>query len=227
MYRYLLGLPKDLVVYLSCFRPGPAPRLRRSSGAFTLIELLVVIVVIAILSGLLFSAGRAAIESAKAAACAGNLRTLGAAITSYSEDHNGCLPFGYCDTADGAEVWTTYILPYLPPGSQGSTGNNVLYCPSTSLNGTDLYQRNRATWDTDYTCNAYALKTFNESHLNRLSECGPTTILLYDGCGAGLPGAEVQYPRHNGGLNCLFADGHVDYLKAVPEDADSWEVPPP
>lgn len=57
--------------------------------AFTLIELLVVIVIIGILGGIIFSAVRGAIDSAKTMACMNNLRQIYVAIEMYAQDHDG------------------------------------------------------------------------------------------------------------------------------------------
>ncbi len=63
---------------------------RRSNGAaFTLVELLVVIAIISIVAALIFSAVKSARESAGAAKCLGNLRSLAEANGRYAGEHNG------------------------------------------------------------------------------------------------------------------------------------------
>src|SRR5438093_363400 len=65
---------------------------RRSPSGFTLIELLVVIAIIAILAALLLPALSQARESARAAACASNLRQLSVAVHLYAGDFEERLP---------------------------------------------------------------------------------------------------------------------------------------
>ena len=72
---------------------------KRSAGAatghvaFTLVELLVVVAVIAVLIALAFPALRSTIETSRRATCAGNLKTLAAAVLSYAGENNGFLPY--------------------------------------------------------------------------------------------------------------------------------------
>lgn len=78
-------------------------RSRDCRGGFSLIELLVVIVIVAILIALLLTGLRAARDSARRVSCSSNLRTLGFAVASYSQNNRERLPFAtrLVDVRDG------------------------------------------------------------------------------------------------------------------------------
>ncbi len=63
-------------------------------GGFTLIELLVVITIVSVLLAILSPALRQARDHARRAACASNLRQIGAAIYVYAHDFDDTIPFG-------------------------------------------------------------------------------------------------------------------------------------
>ncbi len=65
-----------------------------SARAFTLLELLVVMAVIALLVALLFPALGAAKRAGRRAACLSNLRQIGIAVLSYSDENDGLIPYG-------------------------------------------------------------------------------------------------------------------------------------
>lgn len=72
----------------------------RRDGAFTLIEVLVVIAIIALMVGLFFPALGAAREAARLHKCLANVRSIGQALTMYSDENKENFPFW-----SGWQVW--------------------------------------------------------------------------------------------------------------------------
>ena len=108
-----------------------------SSRAFTLVELLVAIAVVAGLAMLVVPAVDRGRESARAAACASNLRQLAAAALAYAGEHRGQFPWGM-QMADGAMACWDFVVgadgkPH--PGLvwdhvPGTGAGQVMQCPS-------------------------------------------------------------------------------------------------
>ena len=108
-----------------------------SRRAFTLVELLVAIAVLGVLAGLVVPAVERGRESARAAACAANLRQLAAAAIDYAGEHRGQFPWGmrleggemacwdFVVGADGA-ARPGLLWKHVP----GAGAGQVLQCPS-------------------------------------------------------------------------------------------------
>lgn len=193
---------------------------------FTLIELLVVIAIIAILAAILFPVFARAREKARQSSCLSNMKQLALAALQYSQDYDEVnlrlnigpsvsytLPNGTPYT--GYMLWHTIILPYCK-------NYQIMSCPSGS--GGEIYTGN-------YTgAGSYGLNTF-VSGVAIASINFPAETMLFgeasggdaynlDGDNGGLndemkgSSSFPTMPRHNGGINIAFCDGHTKWVQA-------------
>lgn len=116
---------------------------RSRRRGFTLIELLVVIAIIAILAAILVPAVTAALEKARRAMCASNLRQCCTSWVSFSVDHDGRINTG---AAHGGWLWD------LDRGVRDQMLNNyglardILYCPSNPEQNIDAHWNYTTTY---------------------------------------------------------------------------------
>jgi prepilin-type N-terminal cleavage/methylation domain-containing protein/prepilin-type processing-associated H-X9-DG protein len=202
----------------------------RTSRAFSLIELLVVIAIIAILAAMLLPALGRAKSRAHNTVCLNNLRQLGIAVRTYSEENNNRMP--------SAEILPTQPIDSTKPlpricdvlasyvGKTAGTNANtttVFKCPKDDVNLFSL-EGSSYEWNAelngrriDETKTAKIIMVWQENgapaqSTNMVLRFPPeTTPLLLD--------YEDFHPRlPKSGKNVGYMDGHVAVLDVLPEE---------
>jgi len=199
--------------------PGP-PR-----PAFTLIELLVVIAIIALLAAILFPVFESARDKARQTTCLSNMKQLGIAFLTYTQDYDeSCVPL-YSGGASNA-YWDANLAPYLQ-------NLDVLACPN------DSYRTYKPDLPRSYayvTNNGHGIGSAGNGLLTKVPS--PSTTFAFaeepgglaeqpgqNGGGAfesNAPGDgspctlltcqdSLSPPYHAGGWNYLFVDGHAKW----------------
>lgn len=206
---------------------------------FTLIELLVVIAIIAILAAILFPVFAKAREKARQSSCASNLKQLGLAFNSYSQDYDEYIPANTYtlpsnttaphDVKCGNNIswWPNYLEPYIKnKGIYVCPSGNSAGCPVTTtrsyaLNVTLVGCCGAGRKMAEVTKPAETvLMTDNGMHY--LFGAGGRWYGYYVGAPYGdAPADSVNWPdnwtwvayRHNDGHNVLWVDGHVKWMR--------------
>jgi len=196
--------------------------MKKQSG-FTLIELLVVIAIIAILAAILFPVFAKAREKARQITCASNLKQLGIACLSYTEDYDEQLPSSWATTpgnsnpATGAYKWMDAVYPYVKSvgvyhcpddaGQNGSTGNYVFYQNLTGQSSSyyGSYGMNSSYWGTG---GGVACKGPGNGPGIGLSQLNApsTTIWIGDGDGS----YQIDWQGPNGKENTASSNGFTE-----------------
>lgn len=208
---------------------------RRS--AFTLIELLVVIAIIALLVSILMPGLSAAKRLAEAASCSSNLRNVGLTATMYSHEYNGRV-LASQDQGSGSDM-EFYSYIWIQNEFMGDLNSAICPSHEpTSFNGTedDLMEAQSQVYGMRYFPPSSGNPGNGDPLLEITSENGHRMWLLkledapntadiglatdtYHGTTTKQYGRWHHYVqntngtahlRHNGSVNLLFLDGHVE-----------------
>lgn len=205
------------------------PYSRHSSRhrAFTLVELLVVIGVIAILIALLLPALTRAREVAQRTACASNLRQTGMAMLMYYNEHGGELPqrpivqhyephiIANTNYAASAEFANERMLGYTkskdvwfcPANYQQRTAQQWWPSPSSAVIATTyqyLHWLHKGSW---------AMDKPSYRRLRSDLVIGSDYLAAYDPTAQRLRVWNHYERRGVEGMNILYGDGHVDWVR--------------
>ena len=207
--------------------------------AFTLTELLVLVPVIAMLGALLLASLGDAKQTVQAAACLSNMRQWGLAMGMYCDDYHDYMPYegantSPIDTGFNLGAWFNILPHYInqtplkdlydssPPKIPLPGQRSIYVCPSLTAPAATYvgppsasnpwfgYAMNRLL-----TGNAGRPYTRGKAVLPGqvilLSESENNSYPFTDGYYIGPNAPEQVPPRHSGGMNFVFVDGHAQW----------------
>jgi len=194
----------------------------KERSGFTLIELLVVIAIIAILAAILFPVFARARENARKSTCQSNMKQIGIAARMYTQDYDEfnakCCPDGAHTVwfSDALMAYTKNDAIFICP-SKREWGTHRCGCPSArrkrgyGLN--NWVSGNKYFGVSDASCTLPAQTIILSDAVCFNTGWTSTSPMPLNRVGDVYASGVITEWRHNGGVNALYADGHVKWLK--------------
>ncbi|WP_269523002.1 type II secretion system protein [Coraliomargarita parva] len=193
--------------------------------AFTLIELLAVIAIVGVLTAILIPAISAVRKNARDAVCLSNLRQLHSGVLLYAGNQGGWLPTNSADDAEGG-AWWKHIYPEIIDSA------DVFWCPEDDTGGisdanAEIAGNGKLSYGAvgdDAGMENGEAKSRGVMGKNLASFKNPArSVMLVDDHKSGRQLAKswfFNWPKeiedlnaaHDGKINMVFVDGHVDSL---------------
>jgi prepilin-type N-terminal cleavage/methylation domain-containing protein/prepilin-type processing-associated H-X9-DG protein len=208
--------------------------MKKKTG-FTLIELLVVVAIISVLIAMLLPALSRARESARAALCTSNMRSIGLASQQYVMDNNGTLPSaGYATSSGWWYYWFYFLnnngyLSSLGENDDTTTSKDVWHCPSDTFEcynyglskvssyAYNIYLGCSGSWvKMDHVETPSAVVMLVDGWHDPICNPWANYLFLFKPSRSLFPRAEYRHPGPDYGINVLYVDGHVGNLQVLP-----------
>lgn len=216
--------------------------------AFTLLELVIVVAIILVLAALLLPVGRAVLTASSSAKCVSNLRQIYVATLAFTEDYGGKLPpsLGPATVVDpefsyNAYWWSqAYLGRYTvgPLNRRRDSGGKltqseaaIYNCPARLADEPDQLDGNgnpSVSYVMAVTYPKNATKADPSKYMLRTMDNKSKLAFITEGRGGRFYNRSKTYPLgdgrgglrrfHNGAMNILFFDGHVESFSGTDED---------
>jgi prepilin-type processing-associated H-X9-DG protein/prepilin-type N-terminal cleavage/methylation domain-containing protein len=195
----------------------------KKTHSFTLIELLVVVAIIGILASMLLPTLGKARKTAQQAVCVSQFKQISLAITMYSEDNDEYVPSASSLLNPGnTHGWRDHISPYMNKEvSTESNSSAPFKCPNSSIQAQSTQQEAGTSynkWLGDFRPSFAGNFRYTPKKLSDMQipvETGVVADSRDDYTDGSvfrlLPSQDAVGYRHKGGLNVLWADGHVKW----------------